>query len=244
MSARAPALAALLLAAACGETRGIILGEIAGSDDGGGVDATRPAAPDAAADGGCPCPSGVALAGLTPTPEQGGPTGTAFTDTCPGNQALIGFQGFLTDPSVGLTLVGGIQGLCGELALSGASPARLTTRPGATLPVEGTSQYGPWMQMCPSDQVVVGFSGRSGAALDQIAIACAPWTAPSDTGGAPLAMGTAATLPSAGGDGGTPYANPCPAGQLARGGAGGSGEWVDAFELLCATPSVSADAGP
>jgi hypothetical protein len=247
MSARAPALAALLLAGACGETKGVILGEFGASDAASGapsVDAAPNAGLDAASDAGCACPSAVGLAGASTTAKQGGTTGTAFSDICPGNQAVVGFRGFLTAPQVGLILVGGIQALCGELALSGSSPARLTTRPGATLPMRGTSQASPWTQACPSDQVVVGFSGRSGIALDQVAVACAPWTASSDTAGAPLSMGQSVTLTAAGGDGGSPYVDPCPAGQLARGSAGQSGQWVDAFGLVCATPTASADAGP
>lgn len=223
---------------ACGVTRGLVLGELVpdGNAEGGTVDV---AAPEAECVG---CPFAVTVNGQSLTPQQGGTTGTAFTDTCPGNQAVIGYQGFLTDPAVGLILVGGIQTLCGELGVGDAG--QLTTSAGATLPMEGTSEDSPWTQLCPADQVVVGFVGRSGADLDQVAFECAPWSASNDDGGEALSMGTVVTLTAAGGDGGLPYDNPCPAGQMARGSSGRSGDWVDAFGLVCGTPALVADGGP
>src|SRR5579883_3179100 len=86
-SARAPLLGVVVLTA-CGATRGIILGEVA--DDAGNVDT---AAVDAGA-------LSVVLSGQSLTPQQGGTTETPYTDTCPGNQAVIGYQGFLTGPAV------------------------------------------------------------------------------------------------------------------------------------------------
>ncbi len=249
-AARALAFAAAWLAAgafvACGETTGPILQEAP-------VTPVFAAGGDADADGGAAavvdcgtCANGLLLTGETLTAEQGGATtGTANTDTCPGNQAVIGYQGFLTPPSVGLILVGGIQALCGDLSVTGPLPAQVSTTPGATLPIRGTSQQDPWTQTCPANQVVVGFVGNSGAALDQVAFVCAPWTAASsDAGDDVLAMGSTVTLTPAGGDGGTPYAEvACPPGQIARGTASRSGEWVDAFGLVCGTPALLSDAG-
>jgi hypothetical protein len=57
-------------------------------------------------------------------------------------------------------------------------------------------------------------------------------------------MGASVTLPAAGGDGGMPFEQACPAGQLARGEALRSGEWIDAFGLVCGTPVLAPDAGP
>jgi hypothetical protein len=227
-----PALAALIVVAAlaasgvaaCGETSGIILGDV-------------PPADDAATDACATCSTPVTLAGQTLTPQQGGTTGTAYTDLCPGDQAVIGYQGFLTPPSVGATLVGGLQALCGTIVVDGSSSA---TMAGASLPMRGASQDSPWTQRCPTGQVVVGFAGRSGADLDQVAFECAPWSA-SDAG---LSMGAYVTLPAAGGDGGTAFQQTCPAGQLARGDALRAGDWIDAFGLVCGTPVLAPDAGP
>lgn len=224
------------LALACGETQGVILGETPIADAG--------ASPTDARVDVCPCPSAVVLTGDADTALQGGPTATPFTDTCPEGQALVGFRGYLTSPSVGLILVGAVQAVCASLSLGGSSPKRLTTGAGATLPMRGTSQTSFWTQMCPSDQVVVGFAGRSGADLDQVAFECAPWTAPADVVGAPLARGAVVTLAPAGGDGGSPYIDGCPAGQLARGSTGQAGDWINQFGLVCGDPRVAVDAGP
>jgi hypothetical protein len=252
-AARASAVLGVLGAgglAGCGETRALILGEVP-SPDAGLVVGTVPDAglgEDAAiADAGCAaCTLPVDLGDATSTSEQGGPTGTAYTDTCPSGQAVVGYQGFLTAPSVGLTLVGGIQAICGALVVSESPPYALTTGPGVTLPLRGTSQTSPWTQMCPSDQIVVAFDGNSGVALDQVTFLCAPWSASSGVVGATLSMGAQVALPPVGGDGGMPFQDSCPAGQLAIGSTLRSGQWVDAFGLVCGTPVLAgpADAGP
>jgi hypothetical protein len=206
------------------------LGEAA-SDGGAAADVSPVGAPAGA----------VVLGGQSLTGQQGGDGGTAYTDLCPGNQAVIGYQGFVTGPEIGLTIIGAIQGVCGELSLGGGS---VTTDAGATLPMRGTTQDVPWTQMCPADEVVVGFSGRSGAALDQVAFECAPWTASNDVDGGALSAGTIVTLTPAGGDGGSPYEDTCPSGQLARGSNLRAGNWVDAFGLVCGTPTLVSDGGP
>ena len=93
----------------------------------------------------------------------------------------------------------------------------LTTSAGATLPIRGTSQDSPWTQLCPTCEVVVGFSGRSGAALDQVAFVCAPLVISDSDAGSVLAVGLQTTLTPAGGDGGTPYDVACLPGQVAQG---------------------------
>ena len=184
----------------------------------------------------------ILVSGETSTAEQGGPTGAPFGDTCPVDQAVVGYRGFLTPPPVGLTLIGGVQTLCGVLTLGASSPLGIATSPGATLPMRGASRASPWTQVCPADQVVVGFSGRSGAALDQVAFECAPWFA-ADAGGVGLSVGGSVTLMAAGRDGGMPFEDLCPPGQLARGTSGRSGQWVDSLALLCGSPTPSTDSG-
>ncbi len=229
--------------AACGGTSGLILGEAPDLDatapetSGGPTDAGS-----GSSDVGCPgCTIPVGLSGSSETAQQGGTTGTPYTDTCPSGQAVVGFEGFLTAPDVGLTLVGGIQGVCGELFLSRSSN-QIETGPGATLPIRGTSITSPWTQMCPANEIVVGVVGRSGADLDRASFECAPWLAPGD-GGEALAMGAVVALAFAGGDGGSPYQTACPNGQLTVGSNVRAGDWVDAFGLVCATPALALDGG-
>ena len=252
-AAVACALAAASLHAGCGETKGLILGEAPGG-------AEPPIAPDAAVaaplpdaspyflDAGPPCAAcsvPVALDGATLTAQQGGTGGTPYTDTCPGNEVIIGYQGFLTPASVGLILVGGIQAVCADLVTSGSAPVQITTSVGATLPIRGMSQDSPWTQTCPANEVVVGFSGQSGDDLDQVAFECAPWfvSGSNDDAGGALSIGSIDTFPPSGGDGGMPFEVACPPGQMARGDNGRSGQWIDAFGLVCGTPSLAADGG-
>jgi hypothetical protein len=233
--------------AACGETRALILGEVPFVDSGVSiVDAGLLVDVGAPVDAGCAaCSLPIALTGTSQTTQYGGDSGTTYTDTCPSDQAVIGYQGFLTPPAVGLLLVGAIQAVCGKLASSEAPPYALSTTAGATLPVRGISQTGPWTQSCPPDQVVVGFEGNSGDAFDQVAFVCAPWSAAGGTPGGALTMGTPTSLSAIGGDGGMPFHESCPSGQLAIGSNLRAGEWIDAFGLVCATPTtVAGDGGP
>jgi hypothetical protein len=218
------------LFAGCGETRGVILGEAPLAD----------AASTLTADADGPI---AIVSGETLTAQQGGAGGSAYVDICPGNQVVIGYQGFLTAPSVGLTLVGGVQTLCGELGLEGSPPV-LTTSPGATFPMRGASQTSPWSQLCPAGQVVVGFSGGSGLYLDQVAFQCASWVVTDDGGGEELSPGSVVTLTAAGGDTGGPFQIACPSGQLARGSNVKAGDWVDSFGLICGSLTLGSDGGP
>jgi hypothetical protein len=238
-------LANVVVLDACAGTTGLVLGE-ASSADAAGVDSLTgmtTAEAGVAADAGCPiCPDPVALSGLSLTAQQGGNGGTAYTDTCPGSQAVIGYQGYITPASVGLILIGGIQALCAEVFLSASG---IETSPGATLPMRGTSQDGPWMQICPAGQVVVGFSGHSGLDLDRVAFECAQLvTSEGEAGEELLSLETEVTLAAAGGDGGSPYEVSCPSGQVARGSNLFAGEWVDSFGLVCGSPALVPEGDP
>jgi hypothetical protein len=226
----AGALLPISLFTGCGETRGIILGEALLVDAASPPDAAS--SPDAAPDD-----SATIADGETLTAQAGGPGGVSYVDICPGNQVVIGYQGFVTAASVGATLVGAIETVCGVLAFAEASPD-ITTSPGATFPMRGNSRAGPWAQMCPADEVVVGFSGHSGLYLDQITFECAPWVVTDGGDGGDLSSESAVTLTAAGGDTGGPSATPCPSGELARGSNVRAGDWVDAFGLICGPPSL------
>ncbi len=109
--------------------------------------------------------------------------------------------------------------------------------------MRGASQTSPWVSMCPADEVVVGFTGTSGSGFDQVAFVCAPLSAPEAGAGDPLSIGPTTTLASVGGSGSDAYQDACPSGQVARGSNSRSGEWVDAFGLVCGTPTLSLDGG-
>jgi hypothetical protein len=228
-SSVAPGIAILaVLSQACGsETRGWVLAEL-GNESGAG-------------DVGCSlCEGQIVLEGASATEQHGSLTsGTLYTDICPGSQALIGYAGTVidfvqADGSI-LSLIGSLQGFCGELGFSAGG--RMTVLPGAALPLRGRSgDVATWSQMCPGDSVVVRFDGHSGIALDQVAFTCASWVAPLSDAGRELSIDVTTTLPAAGGTGGGAFQDGCPFGQMARGQAVRSGSWIDAFGLVCATP--------
>ncbi len=227
---------AVVLAASCGTTTGFVLGE----PTPGGLEAPEAGSAETSGEAGS---MAVDPVGDAATGQQGGDGGRPFADLCPEGEAVIGYRGYLAVPP-GLTIVGVIQTMCGSLSLNPSSPGQVTTTEGPVSPERGASQEGgAWMRTCPANEVVVGFVGRSGRYLDQVAFECAAWTLDPDAGGM-FAMGTPATLEAAGGDGGSPYEASCPSGQLARGSFGRSGLWVDAFGLLCGTPTLSGDGGP
>ncbi len=167
----------------------------------------------------------------------GSPTGgMPFLDLCPDDEAVVGLQGNLSAHEMPALVLGAIQATCASMAADPSS-GQVTTTPGAVLGVQGTSAAGAWTQTCPAGQVVVGFVGRSGVAVDRAAFECASLTVNLETGS--FSMGPLVALPAAGGDGGQPFQSECPVGQLARGLVGRSGTWIDELGLACASPALS-----
>jgi hypothetical protein len=239
---------ALLALAALGcSTEGRILWESATDSE---VDAGTPTAEaggSATADAGIPAT--VVLTGQTATGWHGGDGGTPYTDTCPDKQVVIGYQGATFgdgDGGVLLTpVVSVIQAVCGTLSVAGPPSDPVAVTPGSPLTARGMMQTAAWSQMCPAEQVVVGFSGRSGNFVDRLAFMCAHWIVSIHDGGASLSADSLTTLPAAGGLGGIAFPlEMCPAGQMATGSRVRAGFYVDQFALLCSTPLLLfADAG-
>jgi hypothetical protein len=235
-------LACALLGCALGgcgdETRGLVLGEVDS-----GFPITTIDAAGAVVDAGCgecDASSAVLLDGETTTAQHGGDGGVAYLDTCPGNQAVIGYQGYvaLFDGGQELELVGRLQTVCGALSLEGPSMDQVVTTPGATLTARGETPDQAWTQMCPTNQIVVGFEGHSGQYLDRVAFTCAHWTAMHTANGTVLVRDAIDTASPQGGDGGTAFQESCPVGQVARGSAIRAGFWIDSLALICATPTL------
>jgi hypothetical protein len=197
-------------------------------------------------DSGCAdCSGPIGVSGQSLTAQHGGSGGTAHTDVCPDNQVVIGYRGTLTGPDVStdIVLVGSVQTICGELLLGGSANDQVLTASGATLAPRGLSQLSPWTRMCPADQVVVGFSGRSGSAFDAVAFVCAHWTVSRGALGTLLSSDPPTKLAQVGGVGGEPFDDACPPGEMARGTSLRSGEFIDAFGLVCGAPAIVADGG-
>jgi hypothetical protein len=229
---RNAAWAALLVG--CQATVGVVIGEQA-PDAAAGADATTVETSVSDAGGGPhdASPIVVVLGGDATTNEYGFDAGgMPFLDLCPDDEAVVGVQGNLTwlIPEI---ILGAVQATCASMTVDPSS-GLVTTAPGAVLAVRGSGPADAWTQTCPADQVVVGFVGRFGEAVDQAAFECASLQVDLDAGS--FSTGPLVVLTAAGGDGGSAFQSPCPAGQLARGLVGRSGAWVDELGIACASP--------
>ena len=165
-------------------------------------------------DAGIPAPTAVLLApGDTPTLL--GSSGDDFMDTCAEGQALVGYTGDTT--TVGsFSLVGELVGHCGGLHVGAATGAgyAVTATPGVQLPLRGADTADRWTLQCPTDQFVAGISARTGTALDQVTLQCAPISLIATAAGWVAQVGVATAVGPVGGTGGGAGDAPCPAGQI------------------------------
>src|SRR6185312_16135021 len=101
--------------------------------------------------------------------------------------------------------------------ISGTGPYTITIAAGGLTPLEGALGDGVlWTLACPANQVVVGFSGRSGALLDFLSPDCAPLSITGSPGSYVVTIGSVTSVPGVGDTGGSPFSDtPCPAGEVA-----------------------------
>jgi hypothetical protein len=187
----------------------------------------------------------VVLVNGQSTVQVGGDGGNPYTDTCPMGQVVIGYRGDMLAPDSGLiVVVSRIQTLCGAIVVDETAADPVSITPGFALPERGRYAGPSWSESCAGNEVVVGFSGRTGQYVDQLAFQCGHWVLSNADGGPVLTMNATDSLPAVGGDGGSPIPlAACPTGQMAIGSALRAGFWLDAFSLQCGTPSLDSDAG-
>jgi cysteine-rich repeat protein len=216
-------------AAKCGD--GFVHAGVETCDDGNLLNA------DACSNKCLPTPKTLQL-GAGALTQQYGDTkvGLAYLDACPQGQVLIGFTGSLKTNVHAL-----LGGLCGTPTLTVVADAFVVkVAAGAALPARGGAGDTPWMRSCPADQVVTGFSGRAGVALDQLTLSCAPLVVSEAMGGTfSVAPGPASPLPAVGGAGGLAFAQTdCPAGQVGNAQNLRADAMIRAFGLGCASVSL------
>jgi hypothetical protein len=160
------------------------------------------------------------------------------TDACPSNQALIGYHGSVGAAPSGALLVFSLLGQCGKFTVNGGAPYTVALSPGGLLFDSGGDGSTSFDLICPANQVVVGFAGRSGEALDQLQMECAPLLIAQDAM-MTLSIGPRMLLePPKGGGGGSTFAESCPGGSIATGHEINEGAWIDALALRCGVPHL------
>jgi hypothetical protein len=183
-------------------------------------------------------PPHIVMLGAAETPKRGGSGGGSHIDECADDEAVIGYRGSI-EPTPEGDLVGSLQTQCGQLNLgqaAGGSPVEIRATPNLT--TRGNTRALSWDAKCPRDQVVVSYDCRAGDSLDQVRFHCVGLSLSAD--GTSIVLGTAGTTtPAYGGSGGAPYEDTCGQGQIAHGSNTRTGSRVDAFSLVCATPTLA-----
>ena len=161
--------------------------------------------------------------------------GTSFEDACPAGQVLIGFSGSTTTA----TTAGVHRQIIGKCGVVQTAGIKVTITAAASLPTRGNTGTAAWSRVCPANQVVVGFAGRSSTVVNQLSIVCAPLTAASMTPGAAVNVGTAVAVAAVGGTGGTAIAAiKCATGEVATMPRVRTSVNLDAFGLGCGRITV------
>jgi hypothetical protein len=166
--------------------------------------------------------------------------GTAYTDDCPAGQVLIGFRGTIDG---GIASLRSVAGVCATLSVGANSPYAITTTQAGMLPVRMSAGNTVENAMCPANQVIIGFSGRTAMYIEALIFRCAPLTI---TGTAPnyeLEIGSATDTSPIGGEnaGSTFNAINCAGGQVAVSQVPNAGSAIDNFGLRCSEVSLVVD---
>jgi hypothetical protein len=180
---------------------------------------------------------GASTAPVTQSPTTGG---SSFNQRCATDEVLIGYRGTVDSPDAMINYLRTFQAVCATLSITGTTTFAVNTTQAESLMTRGT-QTGSISQtaMCPPNQVVVGFVGRSGNLIDSLVFSCAPLVISGSSPNFTLSIGPTTDTSAIGGPGGTPFAPlACPADTIAVGHAGRSNQDVQAFGIICAHPTL------
>jgi hypothetical protein len=204
-------------------------GGVEGSSDASGP--TEEGPPDAPPS----CPQGISFVPTSQTPLHGDADGgVPAVDDCPAGQVVVGYDVY---EDVGNDLIGKLATRCGILSVSQPN-CEIVVSDGATLPARGRQWNTQILHRCPTDQMMVGARMRTGSALDQISIGCAPLILTAQGATYQISFGSITWLPPIGGTGGMPAEELCPTGQVVTGSVTWSDVWVNAIAFDCSTPAL------
>jgi len=215
------------------------------ANDVGGLDAAAPDAtvidsgtPDAGTpdSGSLPGPRITLTTGVTTRQIGNTSGGSASSDACASDAAIVGFSGSLDSRG----WHGRVQALCAKLVVTTSPPYRIVTGAVTAGPTRGRLGNSPWTRSCASDQVIVGYDGRSGALVDSLTFRCAPVTISGVPGAYVPVIGAVSNLAAIGGSGGSAFGvSDCANGQVATTVNIRAGDNIDAFGLGCSNVNAN-----
>jgi hypothetical protein len=167
--------------------------------------------------------------------------GSLAQQACAANEVIIGYVGTVDAPDAAANYLRTFQAICGTLAVSGTTTFTVQTTTAETLAQVGDGPVGTMTQTrrCPTNQVIVGFTGHSGGYIDQLSFICAPLQIGGTSPNFTLSNGASTTINFIGGPSGNAFAPiNCPANQVAVGHAPRAGAFIDSFALVCAAPRL------
>jgi hypothetical protein len=172
------------------------------------------------------------LAGSTDITFRGGNGGSRKIDSCPGDEVLTGYA-ISVASSNGQNTVWGLRAKCGRVDLGSTEPRTVSIGPPRLLTQRGGTGTVTFDVTCPDNQMVVGFTGRSGSRLDQVGFLCATLSVVG-ANVVTVSLDSGETLgPFGSPTAGNAFAVPCPAGHVARGHSVNDGVFIDGLGLIC-----------
>jgi hypothetical protein len=178
-------------------------------------------------------PVGIVLGEeLTALSMMGGGGGEAFSDACAPGNVLVGLGGYFDDRGWHGMMAAG----CAPLEFSEMDDGSFAVGVGewTATPMHGEAGQQLWISECPENEMLVGFTGRSGLLVDNVQIACAAFDVIETTQGFALVAGEPHFLDAVGGQGGAPF-DPvtCESGSVATVVDMRAGESIDAVGVSC-----------
>ena len=162
------------------------------------------------------CPSGLEFRTspvFTDLIEANSPLVGDYHDSCSRGLVIVGYRGFFRDNQK-YYIHGQIQAVCARPTIhSDGNKCLVKTGDTEDLPLRGSPAEIAWSRMCPQHEIIVGYFGTTGSAIDRLTFLCAPLLVGE---GHRISRGPVTPLEKAGGDGGNyDFEAECPVDQVA-----------------------------